>query len=608
MTPPADTPVTTPTDREQEAADVLLSVAPDEPEVLVPDGTPRVGRPIRRASLAADQPPPAPRRRRPPPPPRRSGRRTLVVVGIILLAVGGLGVGGVLWGMAQFDRWVTQNTLVARLQPGEHPIGRTIHTPEWGELTSAGGPVPSATVRGTPGGDENLLLKATDFSPGVRITRSRPVDGRVESRTLEAANDDWVEVAVGGDGQVWIQVKDDGGMEAKEKYRYTLIVPPGLTLVSTSPVAHGGTEKRLRDRTGVVEAADTMDQFAGKLRKAFGPDSGITRGFAEKQAKVEADFYTGTADPRPAAKVCIDEYTAWLDWKSPDETLYWLSVVHGRGLTPTQIAAARELFTFPVAGSYAEAATLAGRNRAAAHDPLVMVALGITAPGRPDDFEGIIGMLLWVTEDCIGPKVTLISSRTWTVGLTTYTEQKFRYEWRMTRRRNLEQFVLNAYAGLKVNANARPAADRLMESVVGACRADGPMTAWPENVHNLKLAIDMRTHPNGERAEWEAKTGPFTAAGFRRDHRWYWKQALDRSPEMFSTANRDRIANGRSPLVDDTWEKFNPQDAAYNVKRVSDPRRARLDHHHLAQGPIAVPMPHGRHQDQHGVLHPDDEF
>jgi hypothetical protein len=418
----------------------------------------------------------------------------------------------------------------------------------------------------------------------------------------------WLDLGVTNTGELRAVIRDTGGKEAANRYRYTLLVPPELTLAVTSPLALGGTESRLKGRTGVPEAIRTLDEYAAKLRAAFGPESGVVREFAERQAKVEAGFYAGPDDPRAAAAACVAEHTAWLNWKRPDETLYWMSVVHGRPLTPERIAAAQKLYPFPIAASYAEAKELAGKNRAAAHNPLALVALGLTAPGQPDDFEGIIAMLMWATEDCVGPKVTLVSERTWTVGDTTYTEQEFLYEWRRTRRQNLEAFVRNAYAGLRINDNARPAADLLFGIVVDACKASGPMSPWPEHVHNLNLAIDMRGHPNGE---WQGGGKPdksrFNAMGFARDNSWYWQQALARQPGMFSQVNRDAIAAGGSPYVDDQWVKFNEHDRAYKVNDMSNQTerdRGRLDHHHLAQGPIAVPMPAGRHTDNTRTLHP----
>jgi hypothetical protein len=213
---------------------------------------------------------------------------------------------------------------------------------------------------------------------------------------------------------------------------------------------------------------------------------------------------------------------------------------------------------------------------------------------------------MWVTQDVTGPEVKLI--RTWSVGDTTYYE--FEYKYLLSRRQLLEEYVMNAYARMRVNDNARPAADTLFGIVLDACGADGPMTPWPEHVHNLKLAVDMRDHPDGEwRGEGKPDETRFNGLGFARDRAWYWKEALKRHPEMFSEENKRLIGEGdapfvRSPSVDDQWVKFNPHDASFHKDRVSDPERARLDHHHLAQGPFAVPMPAGRHQDNTKALHP----
>jgi len=101
----------------------------------------------------------------------------------------------------------------------------------------------------------------------------------------------------------------------------------------------------------------------------------------------------------------------------------------------------------------------------------------------------------------------------------------------------------------------------------------------PESYMNKVGAVDMRncTNPKG-----------FNEAGFPRDNNWFYRQLLNKNPEWFSAENQARIQARRAPIVDDTWASYFPEQAAY--------KNSILVHHHVLQGPTAVPMPQPVHQ------------
>jgi RHS repeat-associated protein len=120
-------------------------------------------------------------------------------------------------------------------------------------------------------------------------------------------------------------------------------------------------------------------------------------------------------------------------------------------------------------------------------------------------------------------------------------------------------------------------------------RAAGPApkSPIPESYINPKLVVDMRKAPNGAS----------NAAGYPRNRVWFWNEMLRENMDLFSDANRDLIARGFSPRVDEQWIAHFPQHQAFKGER--------LIHHHIDQGPIATPIPESVHRAWHGTLHPD---
>jgi RHS repeat-associated protein len=86
------------------------------------------------------------------------------------------------------------------------------------------------------------------------------------------------------------------------------------------------------------------------------------------------------------------------------------------------------------------------------------------------------------------------------------------------------------------------------------------------------------------------------AAGVPRNAIWFFKQQLAAKPEMFSEENKMNIAQGKNPVVDETWIKFNPSAAAYEDQV--------LWHHHIDGGKMAAAIPRGLNNDNFSELHP----
>jgi RHS repeat-associated protein len=109
----------------------------------------------------------------------------------------------------------------------------------------------------------------------------------------------------------------------------------------------------------------------------------------------------------------------------------------------------------------------------------------------------------------------------------------------------------------------------------------------PESYMNRIGAVDMRAAPPGSKSN---------AAGFPLNGAWFFRQLLRQHPEWFSPRNRGLIREGRAPEVDATWVAQFPEHGGY--------LGSGLRHHHILQGPIAVPVPEPVHVGWSGSLHP----
>ncbi|KOY15998.1 hypothetical protein AMS66_13775 [Paenibacillus xylanivorans] len=87
--------------------------------------------------------------------------------------------------------------------------------------------------------------------------------------------------------------------------------------------------------------------------------------------------------------------------------------------------------------------------------------------------------------------------------------------------------------------------------------------------------------------------------GWLRDHKYFWKELLDRYPEAFSDNNKKIIA-GKNPFTtmptnDEVFRTYFPQ---YDVKGL---RGQGLVHHHVGGGGQAVPVPTPIHPGSGGI-------
>jgi hypothetical protein len=88
------------------------------------------------------------------------------------------------------------------------------------------------------------------------------------------------------------------------------------------------------------------------------------------------------------------------------------------------------------------------------------------------------------------------------------------------------------------------------------------------------------------------------AGGEVRNANYFWRELIEREPQMFSKGNLYKIQElGLSPKIDATWVKFNPTHQSF-MKEV-------LHHHHINKGPVAVPLPQTVHEQWTSVLHGD---
>ncbi len=108
----------------------------------------------------------------------------------------------------------------------------------------------------------------------------------------------------------------------------------------------------------------------------------------------------------------------------------------------------------------------------------------------------------------------------------------------------------------------------------------------PEAYINPKLMIDMTKAPGSNT----------NSAGFVRNNQWFWRQMLQKNPEMFSEDNKHLINDlRRSPIVDEQWVKYNPSQGAFINET--------LVHHHFEQGNYATPLPEAVHKSWFKALH-----
>lgn len=101
--------------------------------------------------------------------------------------------------------------------------------------------------------------------------------------------------------------------------------------------------------------------------------------------------------------------------------------------------------------------------------------------------------------------------------------------------------------------------------------------------------------------QWSVETRSFssgkaTARGGIRNNAEFWQEWAQKNPNTLSKTNQYRVNElGRSPKIDDTWVKSFPEHSSH--------LKETLIHHHVDQGPFAIPVPESTHVGSGGVWH-----
>ncbi len=119
--------------------------------------------------------------------------------------------------------------------------------------------------------------------------------------------------------------------------------------------------------------------------------------------------------------------------------------------------------------------------------------------------------------------------------------------------------------------------------------AKGAASLIPESYMNARLLVNMEPA--------RGLVGSTLNAGVQvRNADYFWRLLIEREPPMFSKGNLYRIQElGLSPRVDATWVEYNPTHRRF-MNEV-------LAHHHVGQGPVAVPLPQTLHERWTSLLH-----
>jgi HNH/Endo VII superfamily nuclease toxin with a HHH motif len=460
---------------------------------------------------------------------------------------------------------------VYRLAPGDYEITSTL-VGDSGK-TSRGQSILIPAARIAIGNAEFMLKLGWSGTDGITVERIEA--GKApEVRPFNEAVGLGSWLACNPVSERYIEVKVHTMTDFDKEVRYILHVPNDRpALISPSPTEVTEANQKIMNRPGAVKAMQRIDEYAARLRKAFGGESGLVGEFADHMRSVEDSWLQGSDEPGALVEKQIDAFVKSVTDQDAKESLYLLSVVHGNVLTGEQIAEARNIFGVPIANSYAAAAAV---PRA---DGLMSLFTCLIADDLPDDFEGLVRMLLWVTEDVRGPFII----REWDVGNVHYIEYVTYYG----RSEDLRRYVAGQF---RIQNKDVKAATRLLNVIQEASKAGGPFSLLGEHLYNLNYILDMRDAP---------EKSDRTAEGYQRNSRWYWTKMLNQHGELFDEENRNKINQGLSPTVNKHWLNFFPMHQGYEQDK--------LIHHHIGRGPIATPIPQIAHEKKYKQhLHPQD--
>lgn len=110
--------------------------------------------------------------------------------------------------------------------------------------------------------------------------------------------------------------------------------------------------------------------------------------------------------------------------------------------------------------------------------------------------------------------------------------------------------------------------------------------------HNEELKVEMK-YIGKEKSTSNSQ-------GWERNKEKYFRELYEKHPEMFSRRNVSLLNHHRSPVVDSTMIKYNPQWADY--------KNQKLIHHHIGGDGEAVAVPKGMHNGSGGIHNAEKEL
>lgn len=152
-------------------------------------------------------------------------------------------------------------------------------------------------------------------------------------------------------------------------------------------------------------------------------------------------------------------------------------------------------------------------------------------------------------------------------------------------------------------ASASDAQNRVRASLLAAPTHTGPAATESPWTHPATTTAQLRLAAGCCVAAKPAASAPAsrivgntTSAGVQRANPAEWRRLQSTWDDaglgdILSSANRARIAKGRTPRVDDDWVRHFPGDEALIGERISM--------HHIGGSPFTVPLPATRHLDAH---------
>jgi hypothetical protein len=409
-----------------------------------------------------------------PRPGAAAGRQQKKALPRWVIAIGTLGVLGivglvgiviyfvVVWAVIENPSEQTYVNDVYRIAPGEYELTNTLVGETGVKASEPVALVPSARIATQNFGLAFPVLTwtATEGVTVERIEAGKPPEVRSFNQAVGFGG--WLKFEPVHERVVRVQVNNltDNLTETGREAHYILHVPKGQpALVTGTKTGVESALNRITSRPGAAQAMLRLDDYAARLRKVFGADSGLVGEFADHMRLVEAAWLSGSGDPGPLVEKQIDAFVSSVTESDSRETLYLLSVVHGDALAPEQVAAARKLLGVPIAEGYS-----AGPAAPPAGPAALLCCLAVDE--LPDDFVEIVHLLHWVSESVRGPIIV----REWDVGNIHYIE----YLYEIEKGEEIGRYVLQKFRQQQKDLSAATRLRNAIESAAGGHGADQP--------------------------------------------------------------------------------------------------------------------------------------